>query len=142
MAVNTPTGNSCGAIKLRAKVSASSKSTPPIKLDKTTNLPCVVLTIDRTTCGAAKPTKAIKPVCATAVPVASAMTATKTMRMVLSGKPRLNAVSSPKDKPSKTCANNHDNNIAIAKTEPITLQAPQPTKLVEPKVNDCMAAKI
>jgi hypothetical protein len=37
---------------------------------------CVVLTTERTRCGAARPTKAISPVCATAVPVASASTAT------------------------------------------------------------------
>ena len=57
--------------------------------------PCVVLTAERTRCGAARPTNAISPVCATAAPVASASTATSAARSVRQRQPQAGRVASP-----------------------------------------------
>ena len=99
----------------------------------------VVLTMDRTRCGAARPTKAIRPVCATAVPVASASTATSAARMGPSGSPRLRAVASPRLSPSSTRASSQAASAHSAHTDTISTQAVQPTKLVEPSMKACMA---
>ena len=48
-------------------MSAPINNVPPIKLANHINQPWVDLTTERTRCGAASPTNAISPVCATAV---------------------------------------------------------------------------
>ena len=103
--------------------------------------PLVALTKERTKWGAASPMKAIKPVCATAVPVAKASTPTKAARIGPSGRPKLRAVASPRLKPSSTRANNQATKTQSDQTEAIKPKEVQPTKLVEPSMKACMACK-
>ncbi len=72
--------------------------------DSSTSRACGTGAIERTRCGAARPTKAISPVCATAVPVARASSKMSTMRSGASGRPRLWAVASPRDRPFRAFA--------------------------------------
>ena len=115
--------------------------TAPIKLANTINQRYPVLKTERTKCGAARPTKAIKPVCATAVPVAIARTPISTMRMEATGKPRLRAVVSPRLRPSSTRPSAQAMATPSNQTTPINPHAAQPAKAVEPNINDCMACK-
>ena len=113
--------------------------TPPTRLESSIRWAWVVLTIERTRCGAARPTKAISPVCATAVPVASASTATKAARMGATGRPRLSAVASPRLRPSSTRASNHAASTHTSHTLAIRQNEVQPTKAVDPSMKACMA---
>jgi hypothetical protein len=136
--VNTPTGSSCGEITHRANKSALNNNTPPVKLDSHTNQRCVVCVMDRTKCGAANPTKAISPVCATALAVAKANIAIKHILACVSGSPKLRAVDSPKLKPSSNLASPHDKITQISQTPNMSWQEVSPTKAVEPNINDCI----
>jgi hypothetical protein len=137
MAVNTPTGNSNGAIKPRASKSAPPNKTAPIKQDKLSVLPWMPLYLARTKCGAANPTNAIKPVCATAAAVHKANKPNKTQRNDLTGKPKLSAVDSPKAKPSNKGLAATEAAHDTANTANIKPQAGQLTYAVEPSMNDC-----
>ena len=92
----------------------------------------------RTTCGAAKPTKAIKPSCATAVAVANESTPTSTTRMGASGKPRLKVVDSPKLSASNKGLSHAASALHNSSTASINPQAGQLTNAVEPNTKPCM----
>ncbi|MNY60824.1 hypothetical protein D3C86_1974250 [compost metagenome] len=81
----------------------------------------------------------MRPVCATAAPVASASTATSAARMAPSGNPRLRAVASPSASPSSTGASAQASSRQAAPTAAITAQAAQPTKPVLPSTKPCSA---
>jgi hypothetical protein len=99
----------------------------------------VVRTRARTKCGATKPTNAIKPVWATAVAVAKAMTANKMKRKGATRKPKLCAVASPKLKPSSKGLSRQANNPHINKAQAIRVHEAPLSMAVDPSVNDCMA---
>ena len=63
--------------EVAANLSALAAGTPPMPLASTVLRPWPTRTRLRTRCGATRPTKAISPVCATEVPVASASTSTR-----------------------------------------------------------------
>ena len=127
MAVSTPTGNSKGAMRPRANKSAAPNNTAPMRHDKLKVLPCTAFTLARTKCGAAKPTKAIKPVWATAAAVHKANTANMSHRNDFTGKPKLRAVDSPKAKPSSKGLAATDTSHDATNTANIKPQAAQLT---------------
>ena len=127
------------AMSQRASRSAASSSTAPMPALSTSSQRCMDRTMERTRCGAARPTKAMSPVCATAVPVASASSKMSTMRSGASGRPRLWAVASPRDRPSSTRPRHQAPMAVASSTASISAQAPQPMKEVLPSMKACMA---
>ncbi len=94
--------------------------------------------MERTKCGAASPTNAMSPVCATAAPVARANTPTSAARSCGSGRPRLSAVASPSARPSSTGLNTQASPMQNNQVSAITAQADHPTYPVLPNMKACM----
>jgi hypothetical protein len=98
-------------------------NTPPINEDNTNNEAYEPCTRDLTKWGATNPTKAIKPVCATAEAVAKPMTAKSNIRKGLTCSPKLWAVASPRRKPSKSGLSKQDKAKQTSQIAPIIMQA-------------------
>ncbi len=73
-AVITPTGNCCGASKLRAAVSASNSSVPPASALAGNSTRWSLPSARRSACGTTSPTKPMAPAVVTASAVATEAT--------------------------------------------------------------------